>query len=118
MTEAEQPVFKAPWEALAFGLALKLHERGLFTWKEWAETLSAVIRDAQAAGDPDLGDTYYMHWVNALERLVIGRGLADAALLAGLAADIAREARHHRELQLKNGGAAAAVFPSNPGQAS
>ena len=28
------PVFKAPWEAQAFAMALALHERGLFTWKE------------------------------------------------------------------------------------
>lgn len=98
--DAEGPVFNAPWEALAFGLALQLHQKGLFTWTEWAETLAATIREAQAAGDPDLGDTYYLHWVRALERLVIGRGLADEQGLAELAAAIAEDARHHRELQL------------------
>lgn len=97
---AEAPVFNAPWEALAFALALQLHQRGLFTWTEWAETLAQVIRDAQAEGDPDRGDTYYLHWVRALERLLIGRGLADEQGLAGLAAAIAQDARHHRELQL------------------
>jgi len=97
---AEPPVFNAPWEALAFGLALQLHQKGLFTWNEWADTLAQVIRDAQAEGDPDLGDTYYLHWVRALERLMIGRGLADEQGLAKLAAAIADDARHHRELQL------------------
>ena len=97
---SEPPVFNAPWEALAFALALQLHQKGLFTWPEWADTLAAVIREAQAAGDPDLGDTYYLHWVRALERLVIGRGLADEQGLAELAAAIADDARHHRELQL------------------
>ncbi len=96
----EAPVFNAPWEALAFGLALQLHQKGLFTWNEWAETLAQVIRDAQAEGDPDLGDTYYLHWVRALERLMIGRGLADEQGLAALAAAIADDAHHHRELQL------------------
>lgn len=96
----EPSVFNAPWEALAFALALQLHQKGLFTWNEWAETLAQVIRDAQAEGDPDLGDTYYLHWVRALERLVIGRGLADEQGLAQLAAAIAEDARHHRELQL------------------
>lgn len=96
----EPPVFNAPWEALAFALALQLHQQGLFTWTEWADTLAQVIRDAQAEGDPDLGDTYYLHWVRALERLMIGRGLADEQGLAELAAAIADDARHHRELQL------------------
>ena len=95
------PVFKAPWEALAFGLAVNLHQRGVFTWKEWADALAAVIREAGAAGDPDRGDTYYLHWVKALERVVIGRGLADEALLAELAHAIEEEGEHRREAQLK-----------------
>ena len=94
------PVFKAPWEAHAFGLAVKLHERGVFSWKEWADALAAVIGEAATAGDPDRGDTYYLHWVKALERLVIGRGLADDALLAALADVLEKEAEHRREQQL------------------
>ena len=94
------PVFKAPWEAHAFGLAVKLHERGVFSWKEWADALAVVIREASAAGDPDRGDTYYLHWVKTLERLVIGRGLADEALLAALAETVEKEAEHRREQQL------------------
>ena len=78
------PVFKAPWEAQAFALALALHERGAFTWPEWAAALSAAIGRAQAAGDPDTGDTYYQHWLDALETLVIDKGLADAQRLHAL----------------------------------
>ena len=95
------PVFKAPWEAHAFALAVKLHERGVFSWKEWADALATVIREAGAAGDPDRGDTYYLHWVKALERLVIGRGLADETLLAALAETVEKEAEHRREQQLR-----------------
>lgn len=65
------PVFREPWEAQAFAMAVKLHEQGLFTWPEWAEALSASIAEAQASGDPDLGDTYYRHWLAALEALVV-----------------------------------------------
>jgi len=68
--DAGAPVFKEPWEAKAFAMTLALHERGLFTWPQWAETLSAQIASAQAAGDADLGDTYYQHWLLALESLV------------------------------------------------
>ncbi len=72
--DATGPVFREPWEAQAFAMAVALHERGLFSWPEWAETLAAVIRDAQAAGDPDTGETYYAHWLSALERLVVVKG--------------------------------------------
>ena len=75
------PVFRAPWEAHAFAMALTLHERGVFTWPEWAATLSDEIRRAQEAGDPDTGTTYYRHWLAALERLVREKGIADAATL-------------------------------------
>jgi nitrile hydratase accessory protein len=58
-----------------------LHARGLFTWPEWAATLGAEIKRAQAAGDPDTGETYYRHWLAALERIVAAKGLADAQAL-------------------------------------
>ncbi|HEX6960024.1 MAG TPA: nitrile hydratase accessory protein [Ferrovibrio sp.] len=74
--DAEGPVFRAPWEAQAFAMAVALHQKGLFTWPEWAAALSAEIRAAQAAGDPDTGETYYRHWLNALERLVVEKGAA------------------------------------------
>jgi nitrile hydratase accessory protein len=80
--DGEAPVFRAPWEAGVFALALALNERGLFTWTEWAATLGEEIRKAQAAGDPDTGETYYLHWLATLERIVAAKGLADAGLLA------------------------------------
>jgi nitrile hydratase accessory protein len=75
------PVFREPWEAQAFAMALSLHQRGLFTWPEWAATLADEIKRAQAAGDPDTGETYYHHWLNTLERLVAEKGVADGATL-------------------------------------
>ena len=80
--DADGPVFKAPWEAQAFAMTLALHERGLFSWTEWAQALALEIESAQAAGDPDLGDTYYQHWLNALERLVAAKGASSAEELA------------------------------------
>jgi nitrile hydratase accessory protein len=75
------PVFREPWEAQAFAMAVKLHEAGHFTWPEWAARLAAEIQRAQAAGDPDLGTTYYEHWLAALEALVAEKGLvADGEL--------------------------------------
>lgn len=80
--DSQGPVFCEPWEAQAFALTLTLHERGLFTWPEWAGALAGEIARAQRHGDPDLGDTYYRHWLAALERLVCNKGLASETALA------------------------------------
>ena len=74
--DAEGPVFREPWEAQAFAMALALHERGLFTWPEWAATLADEIKRAQQAGDPDTGETYYRHWLATLEKLIAAKGVA------------------------------------------
>ncbi len=80
--DADGPVFGAPWQAQAFAMTLALHQKGLFSWSEWAETLAAQIRAAQAAGDPDAGDTYYRHWLAALETLVARKGASSHDELA------------------------------------
>ncbi len=74
-------MFRAPWEAHAFAMALTLHERGVFTWPEWAAALASEIKRAQAAGDPDTGETYYLHWLATLEGLVARKGVASAETL-------------------------------------
>ena len=79
--DEDGPVFREPWEAQAFAMTLALQQRGLFTWIEWAATLGAEIKRAQAAGDPDSGDTYYRHWLAALERLVREKGVANEETL-------------------------------------
>ena len=76
------PVFREPWEAQAFAMAVALQERGVFTWGEWAQLLGAEIKRAQAAGDPDTGATYYRHWLAALEWVVAEKGLSNAVALA------------------------------------
>jgi len=75
------PVFCEPWEAQAFAMTLALHARGLFTWSEWAAAFAAEIKCAQTAGDPDTGDTYYSHWLAALEKIVDEKGVTTKAML-------------------------------------
>ena len=79
--DGDGPVFREPWEAHAFAMALTLHERGLFSWPEWAATLAEEILCAQAAGDADTGETYYRHWLATLERLVAEKGVATSDTL-------------------------------------
>ena len=69
------PVFAEPWQAQAFAMTLTLHQRGLFTWSEWAAALAEEIARAQTAGDPDTGETYYRHWLATLERIVATKGV-------------------------------------------
>lgn len=79
--DADGPVFAEPWQAQAFAMTLALHERGLFTWPEWAAMLADCIGAAQQAGDADLGDTYYQHWLSALEAIVAAKGASSATEL-------------------------------------
>lgn len=80
--DEEGPVFRQPWEAQAFALTLKLHEGGRFSWSEWVTYLNAEIEKAQKSGDPDLGDTYYLHWLAALESICLDKGITSRAALA------------------------------------
>ena len=81
-SDREGPVFQAPWEAHAFALALSLYDKGLFSWPEWAAALATEIGRAQAAGDPDTGDSYYRHWLSALERMLTAKNVTTPEVLA------------------------------------
>ena len=99
--ENGEPVFKEPWEAQAFSLVIVLHEKGVFSWEEWSEALAQAIhwglhqagvndviqRVDEGHGDlmgekGDTGDSYYQHWLAALEHLAIAKGLSEAGELA------------------------------------
>ncbi len=75
--DAEGPVFGAPWQAQAFALAVALHERGVFTWPEWAQALGERIRSAPAGPQEHPGDAYYRQWLAALEDVVASKGATD-----------------------------------------
>ena len=94
----DAPVFREPWEAQAFAMALSLHERGVFTWTEWADALAERIAHAQADGDPDDGSTYYHHWLATLEHLVASKHLTSANEL-----DACRRAWEHAAARTPHG---------------
>ena len=101
--DAEGPVFQAPWEAQAFAMALSLHARGVFTWREWADALAAQLAAAAAAGTPDDGTHYYEHWLAALENLVAGKKLVGSEELAQRVIDwdaAARATPHGKPIEL------------------
>ena len=87
-------------------MTLQLHQRGLFSWADWAAALSAQIRTAQAGGDADLGDTYYRHWLAALEHLVTRHGAASPDALkrhASAWAQAAERTPHGQPITLQPG---------------
>lgn len=99
--DAEGPVFREPWEARAFGMAVALHERGLFAWKEFADRLAAQI---SAAGEQDDGARYYHHWLAALEGLVSEKDLVRPGELAARKDEWDRAARatpHGQPIELR-----------------
>lgn len=70
-------MFREPWEAQAFAIVVILQQAGHLTWPEWVAGISAEIEAAKAGGDSDLGDGYYRHWLAALEKIIVAKGLSD-----------------------------------------
>jgi nitrile hydratase accessory protein len=98
----DEPVFAEPWQAQAFALTVALHDRGLFSWNEWADALSAEVRHPGAAAD---GHDYYEHWLAALENLLAAKGVAASVDVDALAAAWQRAAHatpHGKPILLEN----------------
>ncbi|WP_425475537.1 nitrile hydratase accessory protein [Mesorhizobium quangtriensis] len=98
----DAPVFAEPWQAQAFALTVALHERGLFSWSEWADALSAEVKKPDAATD---GSDYYERWLAALEGLLASKHLALRSDVDAVAAAWERAAHatpHGKPILLEN----------------
>ena len=98
----DEPVFSEPWQAEAFALVVALHERGLFSWSEWAAALSAEVKKPGVALD---GSDYYDCWLRALETLLAAKGAAapdDVDRLAEAWQRAAHATPHGRPILLEN----------------
>lgn len=98
----DEPVFSEPWQAEAFALVVALHERGLFSWSEWAAALSEEVNKPEAASD---GSDYYDCWLRALEALLAAKGAAAPADVDALAEAWQRAAHatpHGKPILLEN----------------
>ncbi len=74
-------VFAAPWESRIFGIAVALHDRGLFEWDEFRASLIAEIADWERRHRSDTEWSYYARWQRALETLLARKGLCTVAEL-------------------------------------
>ncbi|MDI6027934.1 nitrile hydratase accessory protein [Corticibacterium sp. UT-5YL-CI-8] len=98
----DEAVFSEPWQAEAFALVVALNERGVFSWTEWADALSAQVRHPDAAAD---GSDYYDRWLAALEGLLVHKGLVAQADVEALTAAWHRAAHatpHGQPILLEN----------------
>jgi nitrile hydratase accessory protein len=88
-------VFAAPWESRAFGLAMALHDGGLFEWEAFRQQLiAAVARAEQSDGE----FSYYRSWLEALQALLDTEGLVDLASVEQRTAELAcRPAGHDHD---------------------
>lgn len=94
--DAEERVFAEPWQATAFAMTIALHERGLFTWAEWANALGEEVKH---------GDAYYDAWLRALEKMLAAKGAAPTQEVDRFAAAWERAAHatpHGQPILLEN----------------
>ena len=73
----DEQVFSAPWQAQLFAMTVTLHERGLFTWPEWAQMLGKHVAD----GAPD-GTDYYQRWADAFAQMLSERDVLSVEQVA------------------------------------
>jgi nitrile hydratase accessory protein len=98
----DEPAFAEPWQAQAFALTVTLHDKGLFSWSEWAEALSSEVKHPDAAAD---GHDYYERWLAALEKLLAAKDVAAPVDVDALAAAWQRAAHatpHGKPILLEN----------------
>ena len=79
--DSEAPIFNEAWEAQAFAMVVALHEAKLFTWGEWTAALSREIAAASRPNGRAVDDSYYRHWLAALERMVVEKGATSPEML-------------------------------------
>jgi nitrile hydratase accessory protein len=83
-------VFAEPWESRAFGLAVSLHEDGVFTWRDFQEALIGRIAAWEGAAIEGQSWSYYQHWLGALEDVLAGAGTVSAGEVAARAHTLAQ----------------------------
>ena len=65
-------VFEEPWQGRVFGMAIALHEQGLFAWEDFRQELIARIAAAEARGG---AFEYYEVWLETFERVLATKGV-------------------------------------------
>ena len=83
-------------------MVVALHDRGLFSWDEWANALSTELKRPDALDD---ASDYYHGWLAALESIIATKNIAGRGDIDDLAAAWQRAAHatpHGQPIKLEN----------------
>lgn len=83
-------------------MTVHLHEKGLFSWSEWAAALSNELHQPGRTED---GGDYFDCWVAALSDMLVSRGVANASAILDLQKSWQRAAEatpHGKPIELAN----------------
>lgn len=97
-----EPVFDAPWESRAFGMAVALHEKGAFEWREFQTALATELERSQMCDAENSNAMYYRSWLGALESIILVTSTERQSLEHRMV-DILAESSHHDEQPNKEG---------------
>jgi len=99
--------FEEPWHAQVFALTLHLHDAGIVRWPEWTAHFGQALAEAGEVRTLDGGNDYYLIWLDALARLLVEKGHADAKTLARLTEEwslVYRKTPHGKPVRLPDTG--------------
>ncbi|MGD9989105.1 nitrile hydratase accessory protein [Pseudonocardia sp.] len=85
----DELVFAEPWEARAFGMAISLHDAGLFAWPQFQAALIARIAAWENHHPEGECYSYYAQWLGALEDVLAGDGTVFTDEVVQRAAELA-----------------------------
>jgi nitrile hydratase accessory protein len=81
-----EPVFEAPWQSRAFGMAVTLCNRGLYPWDDFKMRLITQIAAGDTAADTttmaDASSGYYDQWVAAFCELLVDKRMVTTEEMA------------------------------------
>jgi len=102
LDEALQPpmangevLFEQPWQGRVFGMAVALHEAGVFRWPEFQASLINVIGEWDRCADDADPYHYYEHFQKALNELLAEKGLVGEDVLSRRTEEFARRPHGH-----------------------
>ena len=88
-------LFDEPWQGRIFGMAVALHEGGLFEWREFQDQLISVIGKADEQSHDAQEYTYYKHFQQALGELLAQKGVLGSSEVDFKVSELAQRPHGH-----------------------
>lgn len=96
-SDGEEPTFDSPAQARAFGLVVALSREGAFEWNAFRDELIDRIAGDDGSLETETEQSYYDHWLEAIERLLDENGYVSPAELEERAREFASGERDASE---------------------